>query len=232
MQNKKIAALALIIAIALSAFGFAYAHWSDMVTMEGTVEMGSVTIAWDENELLDYTDNEPLLPEPKDVGSADIYYDPDSYIVDPHTGKGGYKILIVEIHNAYPQYTIAINTLNINNTGTVPVHFVDLIIAGYDVTDDEELMFVWEPGFEHEVGAFWDNGANDVWDDPLGSVDDVEIINVEVVNFVSTQLEPCHNTKGEIDLDFKQEAEQCHTYTFTVEIVGIQWNKIDEYVPP
>jgi len=41
MQNKKIAAIALIIAITLSAFGFVYARWSDMVTIDGVVEMGA-----------------------------------------------------------------------------------------------------------------------------------------------------------------------------------------------
>ena len=47
MKNKKLAAIPLLIAIALSVFGFVYAHWSDMVYIEGTVEMGSLTLAFD-----------------------------------------------------------------------------------------------------------------------------------------------------------------------------------------
>jgi hypothetical protein len=228
MENKKIAAMALTIAIALSLFGFVYAHWGDMVTIRGVVDMGSVTIAWDEDEPLLWADNEETLPEPKDVGWAEVYYDPDSYYTDVHTGKGGYKNLIVKIHSAYPQYKIYISNLVVNNTGTVPIHFVDIIISGYDETDGEGLEFVWEPDFEHEIGAFWDNGPDDTW----GTADDVKIINVEIVNFVCNQLDPCHKTKGEIDIDFKQEAEMCHTYRFDVELVGVQWNKADEYVPP
>lgn len=222
MKNKKLAAIPLLIAIALSIFGFAYAHWSDIVQIEGTVHMGSLTVVWDEDELLGYTDNEPLLPVPKDVAWGNITYKEDSYVVDVHTGKGGYEVIILQVYNAYPQYKIAFNTLTINNTGTIPAHFVNITITGYDKTDDEDLKFNWTA--KYTLGAFWDNGDDDKW----GTADDVEIINVEIVNFVCHQLDPCHKTKGEIDLTFKQAAEECHTYTFDVTIEAVQWNKVGE----
>ena len=220
MKTKVMGMFALLI-IALSLVGFAYAYWWDNVYIEGTISMGALSLVWDETELLDYTDNEDQFFPIKEVANGSIYYDPESYVVDEHTGKGGYEILVLEVNNAYPNYIIAFNTLTINNTGTIPAHFVDLIITGYDDTDDEDLVFVWEPGFEFEEGAFW----NDV--DGDGALED--IINVSVVNFESTQLDPCHVTKGEIDLEFKQDAEECHTYLFWVEIVGVQWNKVAEY---
>lgn len=34
------------------------------------------------------------------MARAKIIYNERSYIIDEHTGKGGYKILILEIHNA------------------------------------------------------------------------------------------------------------------------------------
>jgi hypothetical protein len=48
------------------------------------------------------------------------------------------------------------------------------------------------------------------------------------------QMEPCNAYDVSIDIDFKQEAEECHTYEFYVEMVAIQWNKLymaDQYKP-
>lgn len=222
MDKKKLAAMALIIAIALSAFGFVYAAWTDYVYISGTAKMGSLTIVWDEREknFLSYVDNEPNLPDPKDIAWARIYYDENSYVVDEHTGKGGYETLILEIHNAYPCYEVHFTTLVVNNTGTIPAHFIRWEISGYDETDDEELRFIWTKPYDR--GAFWDNGPDNKW----GTPDDVEIINVRIVNFVCHQLDPCHITKGEIDFHFKQPAEECHTYTFNCTLTAVQWNKL------
>jgi hypothetical protein len=46
------------------------------------------------------------------------------------------------------------------------------------------------------------------------------------------QIDPCHSEKQEIDIDFKQEAEMCHTYTLTFSLLAVQWNKLSEVFPP
>jgi len=216
-RSKLMGGVPLLFIILLSMFGYAYAHWSDTITITGIAEMGSLTIVWDENEkaYLGYEDNEV----DKDVAWGEIYYDENSYVVDPHTGKGGYKTLIIEIHNAYPCYEIHFTTLVVNNTGTIPAHFIGITITGRDETDGEDLVFEWLPDYEYEIGVFKD----DVDDDGVLE----EIINVKIVNFVCHQLDPCHTTKGEIDFHFKQDAEECHTYTFTVTIEAVQWNAKD-----
>ena len=218
MWNKKIGAMALILAITLSIFGFAYAHWSDMVTIEGTVEMGSLTLAFDPDEILGYEDNEGLLPVPKDIGWAEIYYDPASYVEDVHTTKDGYKILVFVIHDAYPQYEVHFTTVVLHNIGTVPLHIIDV-----DVWDPSGVLnweWITPPPATPATGFFWkDFNGN-------GSYDaDEEIMNVDIVNFVSIQLDPCESTKGEVDIDFKQSAEECHTYYFALSFEAIQWNK-------
>ena len=77
MDRKKLAAMALLIAIALSMFGFVYSAWTDYVTIDGTVNMGSLTLAFDYKEPPEcheyYLDHETgqLIPgeyEGKDVG--------------------------------------------------------------------------------------------------------------------------------------------------------------------
>ena len=42
---------------------------------------------------------------------------------------------------------------------------------------------------------------------------------------VCNQLDPCTDEPVDIVLEFKQEAEECHTYRFVIEILAVQWNK-------
>jgi hypothetical protein len=227
MQKKKIAAIALIIAITLSMFGLIYAHWSDYLYIEGSVEMGSLTLVFDPDEILVCVDNEPpyvIPPYPgKEVGWCEIYYDPESYTEDIHTlPKYGYKILVCKIHDAYPQYEVHFTTVTVHNIGTIP-----LIISGFNVYDPTgELNWEWEvpPPTSPAKGFFWKDFDGDGVYDP----GEEEIMNVLIKNFVGEQLEPCEAKKGEVDIDFKQPAEECHTYHFEIEIEAIQWNK---YVP-
>jgi hypothetical protein len=220
MWNKKIGAMVLLIAITLSAFGFAYAHWSDMVTIKGTVEMGSLTLAFDADEepYLTLADNEATLPEPKDVGWGEVYYDQTSLVEDVHTGKVGYKIMVFMIHDAYPQYEIRFTNVPLHNIGTVP-----LIITGIKVWDpSDELNWTWTapPDTTPATGFFWkDFDGDGVYD--AGE----EVMNVGIKNFYYVQLEPCESIKGEVDIDFKQPAEECHTYKFAISFEAIQWNK-------
>ena len=219
MWNKKIGAMVLLIAITLSVFGFAYAHWSDVITIDGTVQMGSMTLAFDPDEILDYVDNEPGLPEPKDVGWAEIYYDPASYVYDVHTEKDGYKTLVFVIHDAYPQYEVDFTTVVLHNIGTIPLHIIDINV--WDPTGELNWTWVNPPDTTPATGFFW----KDFDGDGVYDADDEEIMNVKIVNFYCIQLEPCESTKGQVDIHFKQPAEECHTYKFAISIEAIQWDK-------
>jgi hypothetical protein len=213
---KKIGLLALALVLALGSLGVGYAHWGDQLHITGDIYAGSLTIAFKYDEILDYVDNEDLLPVPKDVGYGEIYYDPDSYVQDPHSGKEGYKKLYLVVHNAYPCYEIHFTTIVVHNICTIPAH-----IIGFNMSDPTgELEFVWTTPPPSGIGYFWKDFNGNGSEDP-GEI----VINVEVVNFVCTQLEPCQPIKGEIDLHFKQEMEEHHTYFFEVEIEAVQWNK-------
>lgn len=219
MSKRKTLILPVLAIFALSITGVAYAHWSDTVQIEGTVYMGGLTLVFDPDEILDCVDNEGLLPVPKDIGWCEIYYDPDSYIVDEHTGKDGYKVLVFVVHDAYPQYEVHFTTVVLHNIGTVPIHITNINI--WDPTGDLNWEWTVPPPTTPAEGFFWKDLDGDGMYDP----GEEEIMNVEIVNFVSVQLEPCESTKGEVDIDFKQPAEECHTYMFKIEIEGIQWNK-------
>jgi hypothetical protein len=222
---KKIAIISLVLVLALGSLGVGYAHWTDQLYVENTVHGGTVAIVWDADEepYLAWEDNESTFNPPKEVADGYHWYDDPMYwYCDPHTNKCGPEYAFVEVYNAYPGYEIHFTTLVVHNIGTVPVH-----IRGLDIWDPSgELEFVWtDPpgpaGGPDTMGYFWKDFNGDGVFDP----ETEEIINVEVVNFVCHQLEPCQSTKGELDLHFKQPMEQCHTYYFALAIDAVNYNE-------
>jgi hypothetical protein len=218
MPSKKTVILPIAIILALSLTGVAYALWHDYIYIEGVATMGTLNIVWDEDEVL--LPDEPGEYLGKDVAQSYQWYDPDSYVTDHKTGKSGYKTMIFSIVNAYPCYTIHFDNVKVHNIGTTPVNFVSWTVTGFDVKDGVPLVFEWEPGYDNEWGYFKD--------DVDGDGDLEEIIELYLINFIGDQLDPCHWEKGEIDFHFLQEAEECHTYTFSLTLEAWQWN---EYIP-
>mgnify|MGYP000032265316 FL=1 len=232
MDRKKLAAISLLIAIALSMFGFVYSAWTDYVTIDGTVNMGSLTLAFDYKEPPEcheyYLDHETgqLIPgeyEGKDVGSCEAWY--EELIEDEHTGKRGYKTLIIFVENAYPQYYVH-TTFVLHNIGTVPIDIAKYEITGEKMDKDGNLIYnlLWYDPDEDYIGSLYEDvNGNGIVDDG-----DIEVINLEITNSLPYQIDPCNKNKAEIDMDFKQDAEECHTYLIHVTVVGVQWNKVGE----
>jgi hypothetical protein len=232
MKNKKLVAIPLLIAIALSIFGFTYAHWSDKITIDGTVHMGSLTLAFgnvppiEPPSCLEYYEIDGVLYlgeyKGKDVGSCSASY--SGLVTDEHTEKYGYDTLNILVNNAYPQYYVR-TTFRIHNIGTIPID-----LAYYEITGEKRdstgkviynlIWYVPDPTYPYK-GSLWE----DVNGNKIKDAGDIEVINLEITNDLPIQLEPCHDNKEEIDMDFKQGAEECHTYTIHVTAVGIQFNK-------
>jgi hypothetical protein len=142
---KKIGLLALVLVFALGALGVGYAHWSQTLYIDGTVNTGEVKVA-----LRDAGTNSgpqtlyPLFPEwscPPDVDAgfdqeldAEVCYDKDVAEItstnvtskcekeDPF-GAGlvkWYETEKITITNAYPSFSPGWFTM-ITNCGTIPV---------------------------------------------------------------------------------------------------------------
>jgi hypothetical protein len=127
MKSKMVAFFAALM-IALMVAGFAYAHWSQTIYIEGTVESGTVRVGWLD---VDYMDAEYL---DKDVGGV------DAYLVDvkgDHDGDPIYERLVVELSNVYPSYEAYLE-ISIANGGTIPVNLVDFDIG--PVSDPDGLL--------------------------------------------------------------------------------------------
>ncbi len=228
MNTRKTSLLSLSIVILLSLLGAVYAHWSDVVTIEGTINMGSLTLSFDYVEPPDCNEyhwneaHDQLIAGEylgKDVGNCTAYYTEN--ITDPHTGKEGYKKLIIVVDNAYPQYIVGI-VFKLHNIGTIPIKIIGYNITGEkrNATGHKIYNLLWQDDGDGKGSIYEDVNGNGVVD-----AGDIEVINLEVTDSLPTQIDPCKKYKAEIDLEFKQEAEECHTYILIVEIIGIQWNK-------
>lgn len=232
MKTKKLAAIPLLVAIALSVFGFVYASWKDTVYIEGTVQMGSLTLAFDYVEppscaeyWLNHTTG-ALVPgeyKNKSVGDCSAHYSDE--ITDVHTGKKGYETLIINVTNAYPQYHVH-TTFKLHNIGLIPID-----ICNYNITGEKRnsttmavvYNLLWYDPDGDYIGELWEDVNGNKVVDTAGP--DLLVINLEITNSVPYQIDPCHTNKAEIDIDFKQDAEECHVYTIHVTVIGVQWNK-------
>ncbi len=212
--------------------GAVYAAWTDTIYIEATAEMGSLTIAFDYLEPPEYHEyylvGDQLLKgeyEGKDVASGLAYY--DELIVDEHTGKQGYRKLIIEITNAYPSYR-GHTTFILHNIGTIPLYVIGFDITGEkrDAAGNKIYDLLWHDPNGDYIGALYEdvNGNGEV------DEEDIEVINLNITNMLPYQIDPCRKHKLEMDLHFKQEAEECHTYVIFVQVKCVQWNKLSEYL--
>lgn len=125
---KKAIGMFVALLLALGMSGLAYAHWSQIIYIDGTVETGTVCVGW---LYVDYEDDEYLG---KDVGEVDAWLD------DPkgeHDGDTIYETLVVDLVNVYPCYESYIY-VEIANGGSIPVNLVDCDIE--PVSDPDNLI--------------------------------------------------------------------------------------------
>ena len=125
---KKAMGMFAALALAMAMTGVAYAHWSQIIYIEGTVETGEVTVGW----LSADNDDDEYLG--KDVGSVVVRLEG---VKGTHETDNIYETLVIELNNVYPSYEAEI-TVEIANGGTIPVNLVDFDI--YPVSDNDNLL--------------------------------------------------------------------------------------------
>jgi len=140
MDTKKLMATFAILIIALGIAGFAYAHWSEYLWLEGKVTTGKLCMEWSlEYEV--WPGNTKVIQD----GQGNIIYwnvsDVGHRFVDKDD-DGCYEGLVVWVKNAYPSLWIR-GVLDVHNCGTIPARLAD-----YDVTIEGEPEDWWEKGIE------------------------------------------------------------------------------------
>jgi predicted ribosomally synthesized peptide with SipW-like signal peptide len=212
----KIGAVFLVLAICLAGTGAAYAHWSQTLVIDGTVETGSVCVGFTELTCVEkHVDPATGLKVDGEWGGKDVGQVECSLEGLKGTPPNvGYERIVCTITNSYPSHQVHI-IFAIKNLGTIPVHFTEMVIS------DPTGELIWEPVPQPAPidGFLWkDFNGNGTYE--VGE----EVINVDIKNLISLQLHPGEDTKAEVDVHLKQAAEQGHTYSLLAEIVAIQWN--------
>jgi hypothetical protein len=193
-------AIPIVVMITLSIAGFAYAHWTDLIKINGIVNTGTLNIGFVDVLCADKEYKEDL---PKDVADCDCWLDEE--VTDVHTNKTGYKKLWVNITNAYPSYYCEV-TFVLGNLGTVPGVFKNFTLIPTAPLD-----------FIKTSATTWEGIDTSMPGDPV-------VFNLEFVNLMELQLDPCNKTKAELDIHFKQTAPECHSYEFEIEIGINSWD--------
>jgi len=208
MQNTKLLAWPMVLMLGLLSTGVAYAHWSQMLYIGGSVASGDVDWEFTEAFILDTTGDDYHCrdnfegPSPrswmgdKDVGSSSIE------ITDPHT-------ITITLTNVYPCYFTMASVYALN-TGTIPLIIDNVIIDG-------NLLRSF-PTYPIQLDLDGDG------------LDDIEIWWKDSFGF---QMEPGDDSpEMSFWIHVLQDAPQGATgatLRFTIGIVAVQWNK---YVQP
>ncbi len=193
MKEKALALLTCIF-MSLSILGFVYAQWNDVIVVRNRMTFGTLTIRF--TTPLKYWDNDDAT---KDVGKLDCYYtDPDPV--------EGYKTLIILIDNAYPSYEAHCN-FTLKNIGSLTSRIVAISIL--DPTG--ELNWIWTvPNTE---GFLWEDFNENGAYDP-----NEEIMNFTITNLIDVELDPSESIEAKIVVHITDNAQECQTYSFEVEI--------------
>ena len=205
---KRIGLLCLALVLALGTLGVGYAMWSDEVTIEGTVDTGTLRLGIIKAEVTLYQD--------KDVATASLTFEgeiaPWCGTFPPEAEPFAYEKLVVALNNTFPCLTVDIE-FYVGNVGTIPIH-----ITGLNMTDPSgELTVVWEnpPGSAGNAkGYFYRTGGHPVED---------RVIIFEIINLVCSQLHRCDSDKADLIFHVEQPAEQNHEYRFEFTVIGEQW---------
>ena len=226
-RGTKLAILSFIAVLALTGVGVGFAHWKDQVTIIEIVETGDVCVEYTQWPTISDPFCPPPyypLPPPTPINYRDRTCDPGfvncrwldknvgcgnaTYLDTDVPPDGKYDVLKVVLSNVYPCYWNHVNFW-VHNCGSIPV-----IVSGAVLKYDDTEVFIDKGHFELDLN---DNGVPDFeikWgDDTLGE-----------------QLDPDEEWDISYSMHVLQdEDQQGRTFTFTIELVFIQWNK---YVPP
>jgi len=121
---KKIGLLSLALVLALGALGVGYAMWQDTVTIEGTVNTGSVEISIEdlsETYVYKVLDTHGIMMSDVEI------VDPNLLLVASATAEdvpvdGGAKTVEMTFDNIFPTEVPIMADVMLHYTGSIPVH--------------------------------------------------------------------------------------------------------------
>jgi len=215
-SKTAVPAIAAMTLVTLAIVGFAYAHWSEKLWLNGTVNTGELDwefiVASCLDDGVDYHCNDGF------VGVPPYWKDPDGKnigwqvltLVD-NDNDGDNETLLINLCNVYPSYFTSIS-FYVHNCGTIPL-MVDRALIKNSTHVVAVIREVPAPVVKLDLNG---DGKND--------------IEILYGNNFGVQIDPC-DTSPEFSfwIHVLQDAPQGATLSFSIEVVAVNWN---EYVPP
>jgi hypothetical protein len=210
MQNKKYMAIPMLLVFALLLAGFAYAHWSENLYINGTIDTSELDWELVQGYLIHLDQgkdwNASWYPTAgfekldKDVGSTTVNQ------VDSD-GDGDLDTIVVTLDNVYPWYGEHI-AFRVHNNGEIP-------------------LIIWKVIFKDASGTvLYEMYKSENYAIPLDlNGDGKSDIAIWWGNNFKAQLHPCDSRDISFDITVLQDAPQGQTLEFTIEYVAIQWNE-------
>jgi hypothetical protein len=201
MRNYRPAVLGalLLLVLAAATLGLGYAHWTWVLTDEGTVQTGAFEGAWTSVSCAEFH-TWPDLPthfpndfgeaEGKDVGSTISYVDEDNP-----------RIMHMIVDNAYPSYAVDCQ-VHFHNTGTIP-----WIIRGTTIVPTSANL---------ENCTLSGNQMKTLT---------CEELTVSYADGIGSQIDPGDGSAGSVTLHVEQLADPESTYEFEVRLCVSNWNE-------
>lgn len=240
---KKIGLICLAVVLAVGALGIGFAHWSQTLFIEGTVETGELIVGIRDNGV-----NDPGLDPGFDrVKSEQVYYDKDvasitSTNVDEkckHTNPAinngvetqYYHKEVITITNAYPSYAPGWTTL-FANAGTIPVKLesynLDPVLADWPAWIE---LIKWEKTHYNTDGTIKHtaNGTSQGIAGYTPYTPGPDCFDAMIAALMGQQLEPCEVIELYVELHITQfwvEVPMDTTFTFTADVTFTQWNLV------
>lgn len=198
MRNIRLAVLPMLVMLGLLATGFAYAHWSQTLYIEGSVATGSPD--WE------FTWTSSTDPGPPNFVLDDHCSDnfKDRWTGDKDVGYTTAKIneennhiVEVTLNNVYPSYCVTV-AVYAHNCGTIPLKIEKVIIDENEITTTSKVRLDLNSDELFDIEIWWRDGFG-------------------------VQTEPCEDFP-EISfwIHILQDAPQSATLNFTIEIVAVQ----------
>jgi predicted ribosomally synthesized peptide with SipW-like signal peptide len=210
--------------LAMGSLGVGYAMWSDTVTINGSVDTGTLKLGiskawygepWGECE---WYDEGGVGHNCKDVGSVNAYRAGDILCSVLYGGVSTAAFERAEfiINNAYPCYRPSI-WIDVANCGTIPIHITDIGITAAQVDGEGNII--------EQLNLFWvtpipPQTRSAELRDSEGNV----IITMDFVNLVCSQIHPGGYDNVEVDFHFpSNEMPQNAFYKIVITVYGEQW---------
>ena len=206
MDTKKLMATFAILIIALGIAGFAYAHWSETLYLNGTVNTGKVCVEWSFNAVLPPSNFKDLDGDKEEDDPVATL----SYTIYDSDSDGDKDTLNVTLNNVYPCLWVN-GTIDVTNTGTIPVGIADY---GWEIYDPKGVA----SGVSLYDVNFW-------LKDPQGGVHPITVPIEQWINEVN-QIDPGWSLVCEFKIHFTENLPEDATATIHAWIEFWNWNEL------